>query len=305
MDIFAQAGLLYNSICSINPSPYFEVELAAVSSETITCLNNFSIQAHKTIDKITKTDIILVSSGDYLGLGDELKKAVTWLKTMHDQGTIIASICTGAFLLAEAGLLEQKTATTHWGYVELFRSKYPQINLKPEQLVIDNESVLCSGGVNTYAELCLYLVGKYTSAEVAQNCAMSLVLDQRAHSQSHYAIFDYIKKHGDAHILKIQNNIQEQYKEKLNIEQLASKAHMNRRTLSRRFKKATGESPQNFLHRVRVEVAKQKLKTTELGIEEVCYDVGYQNPRFFRTIFKRHTHLTPSEYKNKFSPQIL
>jgi len=301
MDIFAQAGMLYNKICCTNPSPFFQVEIVSVSEPQIKCLNNFYLNSHKRINEVDSTDILLIASGDYLEQKKDISIATKWIRKMYSKGTIVASICTGAFILAESGLLKNKVATTHWGYVNLFKEMYPDIDIRAERLVVDNESVLCSGGVNSYAELCLYLVKKYTTDEIAQQCSMSLVLDNRNISQNSYSIFEYQKKHGDHQVLKVQEILEQGFVQNPSLSELSDKVNMNERTLLRRFKKAIGESPQKYIHRLKIEMAKKEILNGNYTIEEICYRVGYENVKFFRTIFKRYNGLTPYEYKRRFS----
>ncbi len=300
MDIFAQAGMLYNKICAINPSPFFQVEIVSVSQPTIRCLNALEVQSHKTIDTAKQADLIIVASGDYLEDTEEIAKAVTWIRKMYRKGAAVASICTGAFVLAEAGILKDKIATTHWGYAALFRNKYPDITLKSEQLVVDNENVLCSGGVNSYAELCLYLVNKYTNYEVARQCSMSLVLDNRNVSQNNYALFEYQKKHGDARVSQVQEFIENKFRANPTLIEMAREVNLNGRTLLRRFKKATGETPHQYLLRYKIDVAKDRLISGSMTIDEVCYHIGYENRKFFGKVFKKSTGLTPSGFRKKY-----
>ncbi len=300
MDIFSQAGMLWNQICEVNPTPYFEVEVVSLGDKEVTCLNGLKIVSTKNINEVEQTDLILISSGNIDQLGDYVKKAVPWLKKHYEKGATLASICTGAFLLAETGLLNNKLATTHWGYINLFRKKYIDVELKPERLIVDNGKLLCSGGVNSYAELCLFLVEQYCNYEIANQCSKSLVLGNRNESQNNYAIFEYQRKHNDCDILDAQSIIENEYATKINLDTIAAKLNMSTRNLVRRFKKATGDSPIEYMQRYRIEMAKRNLENTNSSIEEISFEVGYDNVKFFRSLFKRHTGITPFAYRNKY-----
>lgn len=302
MDIFSQAGVMWNQIFGLAPSPYFKVAIATVSGKPVECLNGIFIKPHFSIKEVKKTDLVIISSEDLQELERTYRQTRPWLLNLFQEGATLASVCTGAFLLAETGLLNGKRATTHWGFADLFRSRYPHVDLRIEALITDEGNLLCAGGAFSYFDLSLYLVERYCGFEVASQCGRSLLLDLGRRSQTPYAIFEYQKHHHDEQILKAQDLIEKNYARELNMDALAGQAGMGLRNFKRRFRKATGDSPLSYLQRYRIEAAKRLLENTQGNIAEVCYRVGYEDLGFFRRIFKRQVGLTPHEYRQRIRP---
>lgn len=301
MDVFFQAGKLWNHINGLKPTPYFDVEIASMDGKSVKCINNVMLQPHCSIGDVQKTDLIMVACIG--GIEKTIKygaPALEWLQYHYQQGADIASVCTGAFFLAATGLLDGKTATTHWGFVDLFQKMFPQINLKPERLITDEGDLYCSGALYSGIDLSIYLVEKYCGHEVAVQCAKTLIHDMNRNSQAPYAAFQFQKKHKDEKIKNAQQWLESNFMEEFGIEKVAQKYGMSRRTFERRFKNATGDTPLLYLQRTKVETAKRLLETYSLSFDEICYRVGYENSNFFREVFRKHTGLLPTEYQKKF-----
>ncbi len=307
MDIFHLAGILWNATLGEKMTPYFNVEVVTDDGKPARCLNRLMVEPHCSIDDVRETDLILITS--ILDIEKTMKYQgiiIPWLKEHYAKGAAIASLCTGAFVLAETGLLDGKTATTHWGYVNEFRERYPQIDLKPEQMITDEGDLYCSGASNACVDLSLYLVEKYCGHEVAVQCAKSLVIDMGRFSQEPYAsVLYYQKSHQDSLILNSQSWMESTFSKALDIDEVADRFHVSRRTFERRFKRATGDTPLGYVHRVRIEAAKKLLENDALSVEEISFQVGYEDSGFFRKIFKRKTSLTPTEYRNRFCRMIV
>jgi transcriptional regulator GlxA family with amidase domain len=299
LDIFSQAGVLWNQISGVEVEPRFRVEIATVGGKPVECLNQVRIQPHVSIDRVKHTDLVIISSEDLSVLSDAIKEVVPWLVERFEDGASIASVCTGAFLLAETGLLNGKRATTHWGFADEFRRRYPEVILTPECLITDEGDLFCAGGAHSYFDLALYLVEKYCGYEVASQCARALLLEIGRASQVPFAIFEYQKHHKDNEILEVQKFMEEHYDGEINMRQLAGKAGMSLRNFKRRFRGATGESPLAYLQRYRIERAKRLLENQAHNISEVSYRVGYENVDFFRNLFKRHTRMSPNTYRQR------
>ncbi len=216
LDIFGQAGVLWNQIGGLDPEPRFRVEIATVDGRPVECLNQVRIQPHASIDAIKETDLVIISSEDLAVLSDACKETVPWLVERFADGASLASVCTGAFLLAETGLLNGKRATTHWGFADEFRRRYPEVILTPECLITDEGNLFCAGGAHSYFDLALYLVEKYCGYEVAAQCARALLLEMGRASQVPFAIFEYQKHHKDKEILKVQNIMEKHYDGEIN-----------------------------------------------------------------------------------------
>jgi transcriptional regulator GlxA family with amidase domain len=301
-DIFGLAGVIWNQICGVQPEPYFKVVIASVRGKPVQCVNGIVIQPHLSLDEVKKTDLIIISAEDLAALDATSRRTIPWLLKHHKAGTTLASVCTGAFLLAQTGLLDGKRATTHWGFAELFRNRYPQVDLRPECLITDEGSLVCGGGAFSYFDLSLYLVERYCGFEVATQCGKSLLLDIGRTSQVPYAIFEYQKQHKDRQILDAQTFMERNYPRQVNLDELAAGVGMSLRNFKRRFRKATGDSPLTYLQRFRVEAAKRLLENTHKSIAEICNEIGYEDIAFFRRIFKRYVGITPYEYRQRIHP---
>ncbi|HQM44271.1 MAG TPA: helix-turn-helix domain-containing protein [Smithellaceae bacterium] len=302
MDAFLFAGVLWNIACGEQASPCFEVIVASPDGKGVKCANRLYIKPHCAIHEVTGTDLIIISAitGDVRRVIERNGEVLDWLKQQYRSGVQIASICTGAFLLAETGLLDGKTATTHWGFIDLFRSRYPLVHLRPEAMLTDEGDLYCSGGSNSFNDLSFYLIEKLSSREVAVQCAKAMIQDFGRSTQAPYAAVQFPKSHHEQDILAIQRWIEENYREGITISMLAERYAMSHRTLERRFKQATGSSPLVYLQKVRINAAKALLEKPYTTFEEVTYHVGYEDISSFRKIFQRHTGLRPKEYQRLF-----
>lgn len=301
MDIFFQAGQLWDYINQREPVPLFQVKIVTIDGNPIKCINGLILQADGSIHDVKETDLILISAPYNIKKMIKHSADITsWLQYQHKKGVSLASICTASFLLAETGLLDGKTATTHWKFAEQFKQMYPKIIVKPDRLITDEGDLFCSGAINSGIDLAMYLVEKYCGHEIAIQCSKALIHDLGRHSQSPYKVFQFQKKHDDEKIKTIQHWIENNYSKEFNITQIAQTHGMSRRTFERRFKKATGDTPLLYLQRIRVETAKHFLESELTAFDEISYTVGYENSSFFRELFKKHTGLLPTEYQKKF-----
>lgn len=219
---------------------------------------------------------------------------------MYEQGADIASLCTGAFLVAETDLLAGKVATTHWIAVDLFQRKYPNIQLLHEQIIVDAGRIYSCGGAMSFVNLIMYLVEKFCGSEIALLAAKMFLIDLNKGPQHSYAIFSTQKHHHDDEILRAQRWIETHYNKKLTVEKVAGHVAMSKRHFIRRFKHATGNTPLEYLQRVRVESVKKQLEAGKGSIETIVRSVGYDDMASFRKIFIRHTGLSPTEYRRRY-----
>lgn len=302
MDVFSLAGVLYNVICGQKPRPYFQVRIASIDGKPVKCFNRLIIQPHCSIHDIENSDLIMISAltGDALGGHNPGSETAVWLRKQYRKGSHLAGVCTGSFVLASTGLLDYKSATTHWGFVDVFRKMYPHVQLRPECLVTDEEDLFCSGGSNSCLDLSLYLIEKMCGRQIAVQCAKSMVHDIGRFTQAPYAALHYRKKHKDQEILHSQIWIEDNYTADISIPMLAGRIAMSSRTFERRFKSATGDTPLAYLQKVRIEAAKSLMENTDSTFEEATYKVGYKDSSSFRKIFQRSTGLKPREYQQLF-----
>lgn len=304
MDILNEASKYW---VQNNPSarvPFFNVELVSLDKKTVRCLNDYPLQCHRNIQEVKKTDLILVPNitGNFENKIVKNKGFVAWMKDQYEKGAAIGAFCTGTFLLAATGLLDHKRATTHWMAVEAFKRMFPKVDLLSNKIITDEDRLFCAGGSTSFFILVLYLIEKYCGHEVSVYISKSMLIDLDKSPQNVYAIFSAQRDHGDEEILKAQNHIEENYGSRITIQELAEVASLSRRSLIRRFKQATGNTPREYIQRVKVEAAKKILEFENETIQEVSYRVGYDDPGSFRNTFRKHTGLSPLAYRKKYKP---
>lgn len=220
-----------------------------------------------------------------------------------DKGTVVATVCAGSFLLAGTGYLDRKIATTHWKLADNFRKRFPQVDLQPQQMLIDGGGYICAGGAMAWQDLALHLISRFMGRDVASSCAKILVMDSTRHVQTPYFMFDQQKEasgFADKNITEVQKWMQENYRESISTEEMARLAGLGMRTFLRRFKRATGLTPGSYLQQLRVEAARHLLEVSNKGVDEITIMIGYENSSSFRRLFKKKTGLNPGEYRSRF-----
>ncbi|WP_353614032.1 GlxA family transcriptional regulator [Mangrovibacter phragmitis] len=227
--------------------------------------------------------------------------AATWMKTMHTQGSTLCSVCAGAFILAETGLMDGRRVTTHWAFARQLAARYPQINVAEDNMVIDDGDIITAGGILAWADLGLSLVQRFLGAEVMLSTARFLLLDPPRQYQRPFAVFIPQFNHGDDVILRVQHYLHASASEAQVISELAEKEGMSERTFLRRFTKATGLRPVEYLQQIRIMKAREALELTVQPVEQIAWQVGYKDPAAFRKIFHKLTGLTPGIYRQRFS----
>ncbi len=219
----------------------------------------------------------------------------------YRQGAEVASLCIGAFLLASTGLLNGKKCSTHWKYANLFRSMFPEVNLVDDKIITEEQGLYSSGGANSYWNLLLYLLEKYTDREIAIIASKVFAVEIDRSSQSAFIMFNGQKAHEDEPVKKAQEFIENNIADRISVEELALKFAIGKRNFERRFKKATNNTPVEYMQRVKIEAAKKRLESGRKNVNEVMYDVGYTDTKAFRTVFKKITGLSPIDYRNKYN----
>lgn len=281
----------------------FAIDLAGTSKEVDFYDGLFCVRPRTDVSTIKRTDLIIVPSLNHnyerAIKGNQL--LIDWLRQQYKNGTEIASICTGAFLLAAAGLLDGKSCSTHWAASENFRNKFPGVNIQTDKLITDEDGIYTNGGAYSFLNLMIYLVEKYYDRQTAIFCSKVFQIEMDRQSQSSFIIFKGQKMHGDEIVKEAQNYIENKPEEKISIVEIASRFPVSRRQFDRRFIKATGNTPLEYAQRVKIEVAKKALETTRKTINEVMYEVGYSDEKAFREVFRKITGLTPLEYKERYN----
>lgn len=299
-DIFKQAERMLPDSHGGCDSSKMSVRLVSVDGRPIRCKNDFQLKVHGAVGDIQKADILIVTSiSDIAGNLSKYGFLVDWLINLYNQGTVLASVCTGAFLLAETGLLDGKEATTHWTTSDLFKERYPGIRLSKDRLITNNGDLYCADSKDSGVDLAYYLVDKYLGHMPAAGIAGFFAHDLKGIGWPASAIGSTKAAHNDLEILKIQRWIEDHLAEPVNINDLSEIACMSLRTFERRFKKATGDTPLAYLQRMRVGAARQLLETTNHTFDEISYLMGYKNSGSFRKIFVKWANLLPSEYRKE------
>ena len=298
--IFTRANIYQREI---GKKEVFQIELAGISREVEFYGGLFTARPHKHISDIDKTDLVIIPSlnHNYQKAIEANGELIDWIGKHYRNGGRIASICTGAFLLAAAGLLDGKSCSTHWLAADQLKQRYPKINLKTDQLITDEHGIYTNGGAYSFLNLILYLVEKYYDRETAIFCSKVFQIEIDRQSQSSFIIFNGQRSHSDEIIKKAQVYLENKVEEKVSIEHLAASYSIGRRNFDRRFIKATGNTPNEYAQRVKVEAAKKALETSRKTIHEVMYEVGYSDLKAFREIFRKITGLSPLEYRNKYN----
>jgi transcriptional regulator GlxA family with amidase domain len=285
----------------------FNVQLVGSSKEIK--LNNglFSINTDKLLDEVKNTDLVFIPalSGDLNEALTINKAFIPWIIDKYNKGAEVASLCVGAFMLASTGLLRGKKCSTHWLFANQFRAMFPDVELVNGSIITEEHGIYSSGGANSYWNLLLYLVEKYTDRETAILAAKFFVIDIDRNSQSDFMMFQGQKEHEDYEIKQAQNYIEQHFTDKISVDQLADRFAVGRRSFERRFKKATSNTVIEYIQRVKVEAAKRSFETNRKNINEVMFDVGYTDVKAFRNVFKKITGLTPVDYRNKYNKQVL
>ena len=285
----------------------FKIELAGVSKEVEFYNGLFAVRPNTIISAIPKTDLVIIPSlnHNYEKALKGNKLMIEWIEEQYKNGAEIASICTGAFMLAATGLLDGKRCSTHWAVAENFTIMFPKVNLQTDQLITDEDGIYTNGGAYSFLNLMIYLVEKYYDRQTAIYCSKVFQIEMDRNSQSSFAIFTGQKLHSDEMVKKAQVYIESKPDEKISVEDLSSRFAVGRRTFDRRFIKATGNTPLEYAQRVKIESAKKALETSRKTINEVMYAVGYSDLKAFREVFRKITGMSPLDYKHRYNKEAL
>ena len=288
---------------SAGKEPVFKVQLVGLTKEVQLHNGTFTVHADVLIGDVKKTDLILVPA-----IGGDLKTAIKkneaflpWIVDQYNQGAEVASLCIGAFLLASTGLLNGKECSSHWRTANEFREMFPEVTLVDGRIVTEQQGLYSSGGATSYWNMLLHLVEKHAGREMAIMAAKVFALEIDRKTQSPFIMFNGQKKHEDEPIKQAQEFIEKNVMDRISVEELAIKYAIGKRHFIRRFKKATNNTPIEYIQRVKIEAAKKQLENSRKNVNEVMYDCGYSDVKAFRTVFKKITGLSPIEYRNKYN----
>jgi len=286
----------------------FDAFLVSPLGKSVRSFNGTLVDVSLSLSDAEAADVVVVAppmpptfDADHIDvILRKLLSLNSWLIEQAKRGTILASCCTGSFILAEAGLLNGKISTTHWRAAHAFRSRYPEVVLREEELVTEDGALLCGGGAVSYIDLTLHLIRKFGGAELAAQCASILVVDPNRDRQSPYAQFNVARNHGDELIAEVQAYIEQNYWMNLEINKLSMRFNLGERTLKRRFSKACGLPIGQYVQKLRISAAKDRLANSDRSFQAIVLDVGYEDLSSFARTFKRQTGLTMGSYRERF-----
>ena len=303
LDLFSFTGVSWQRFSDLEVQPKFKVKIASVGGVDIKCSNRLILQAHCDINDIQECDLLLIPT-----IGDSIDKVlkrnsdlIPHLIRLADTNADIASNCSGAFFLAEAGLLDNKIATTHWGYANKFKTDYPLVELQENQFVTQSGNIFCAAGGSAFYDLALLLIERYCGREMSTQVAKTQIIDSKRGSQNSYTNVTLHKPHSDVLVKQVQEFIENNFEQSIQVSDLATMVNVTSRTLNRRFQSCVAMRPIEYIQAVRIEQAKRLLESGKVSIKSLAYQVGYNDISSFTRLFKRATELTPKEYQDKFS----
>lgn len=316
IDVFMVANAIW---ASQSPNvkktgPLFKWQIESPDGQPVRTASGQLMEVDGGISARSAADAVIVL-GPFVGRGaagflerfdalqTELKPLLIALRRQYERGTLVSSVCAGAFALAESGLLDGRQATTHWALADAFRQRYPQVDLRANEVITEQKQLLCSGAVTSYLNLSLRLVERFAGGSLSSTCAKLLLIDVNRISQASYRelIAQDLQAHSDRLVERAQHWMEKHLHEGFCLANLANYLAVSERTVIRRFKTAIGETPLAYLQAMRIDVAKRLLETSNLNIESISERVGYGDLSTFRRLFKRETGVAPREYQQRFS----
>ena len=304
-EIFAEANACWKRN---GQRELYKVEIAGISKKVEYKEGLITLKPQINVSAIVKTNLIVIPSSlvrSYKNAGKGNQLLMDWIEQQYKQGAEVASLCSGAFMLASSGVLDGKSCSTHWAFANTFRNMFPLVNLKEEKLITDEYGIYTNGGAYSFLNLIIYLVEKYFDRQTAIYCSKVFQIDMDRDSQSPFAIFSTQKNHDDHVIKEAQTYIEMNLHEKISMEGLSAKFAVGRRHFDRRFIKATGNTPLEYSQRVKIESAKKAFETTRKNVSEVMYEVGYSDTKAFREVFRKITGMSPLEYRDKYNKEVM
>ena len=304
-DVLSSMGIVWETLVSDElPSPKFDVRIIAEDAEPFRLITGGYVAPDASVAASTNTDVVIVPGISIPArerAHDADERISEWLRLRKEQGALITSACTGAFVLAEAGLLEGQEATTHWAYRDTFRMHFPGVRLLPERnLCFATNGIITSGGTTAWQLLASFLISRFWGAQQAVQAAKFWLLPDIGELQGPYFAMPINREHNDSSIRACQSWIFDNYATQNPVDAMIDRSKLPPTTFSRRFRRATGYAPMEYVHALRVENAKRFLEVTDHSIERIGRRVGYEDTASFRRLFKREAGLAPRDYRRLF-----
>ena len=303
LNCFELLGTFDKAVPDENP---FQAEIIAPTRKEKSTASGLPVTVHRTVEELDHTDIVIIPSmmvEDGKWNKGSHPAVVSWLTQMHAQGAMLCSACSGVLLLAETGLLDGHEATIHWAYASTFRHNFPNVHLRLEKVLVtagERQQFVMSGASASWHDLVLYLIARHVGPAAALAIAKFMLLQWHVDGQAPYVVFNAPTDHGDAVVLDTQKWLIDYFTVAAPVDEMVRRSGLAERSFKRRFKKATGYSPIAYVQHLRIEEAKRQLERTDKPVEEISWAVGYEDPAFFRRLFKRITRITPGAYRRKF-----
>jgi transcriptional regulator GlxA family with amidase domain len=306
-DLFISAGRDWGLVLDGKPGP-------AVMRPTIVSRHQGPMRAANGVEIVPQAGLDAGSAAELVcvpeiavppgaPLDGRFRGEVDWIRERYAAGATIASACSGAILLAEGGLLDGQDATTHWAYCDLMRRRYPAVRVHPERALVlagEGQRLVMAGGGTSWLDLALYLIARFAGVDAAMQVAKLNLIDWHESGQQPFARLARTRQVDDAVIARCQAWIAEHFREPSPVTAMVRLSGLAERSFKRRFQAATGMSPLEYVHTLRLEAAKELLETGDRPAESIAFEVGYEDAGFFRRLFRRHVQLTPSQYRRRF-----
>lgn len=307
-DVLLSVGAVYSDMTTGKPEDsLLDVRIVAATDKPFRCFGNVLIEPSATLDELREVDVAVVCD-IYTPVDtpprNRYRQEVEWLKRMHANGSIIAAVCSGSLIPAEAGLLDGMDCAGHWGYRDLFREHYPRIRFREESILVfsgQDARLITAGGHSSWHDLTIHLIARLCGKSHALRTAKVYLFSGHLDGQLPYAAMSRRIQKTDAVISHCQEWIAQNYECANPVAAMAERSGLNPRTFARRFRAATGYRPMDYVHALRMEEAKQLIESDDIAIDDVSLKVGYDDPAFFRRLFKRKAGLTPAAYRRKFN----
>ncbi len=307
-DVLGNVGPDYEDmIGGVAGDSALEVRIVARSSEPFLCLSGIPVHPHASLDDIERADVVVVCDM-YTPINESpigmYATEVAWLRRMHARDALLCSVCSGATLLAETGLLDGHEVSSHWAYQDMFLKYFPRVSMSPNTILnlgSEGRRLVSAAGVTAWQDLSIYLIERYCGQNLARNTARVYLLAQHEDGQMPFSAMNCNIRHDDAIVRECQHWIDENYSNANPVSGMVERSGLKPRTFARRFRAATGYQPIDYVQGIRIEAAKHMLESDNATVETISIAIGYNDPTSFRRVFKRRVGLTPAIYRRKFS----
>ena len=307
IDVLASAGNLWQELVGIDAANrLFQPKIVSLSRQPFICGNNIPVQPDYAIAEAPAAPIIILPEL-WLAADESLTgrypQLMDWIRAQHRAGAFIYSACSGSIMLAETGLLDGKEATSHWGYEHLFVSSYPKVRFQPEPNLCFADPagrIVTAGGTSSWHDLAIHIISRHCGPGEALRIAKVYLLKWHSEGQLPFASLVRRTQHADSVVRSCEEWLADNFARSDPVAQAVEYSGIPQRSLKRRFKQATATTLIDYVQNLRIEEAKRLLETTDQSFDEIAADVGYENPGFFRKLFKRRTGLNPLHYRKMF-----